>query len=43
LFTDRANLLSYLPEFLKPGDVLVTLGAGDIWKVGQELVSGKGT
>jgi UDP-N-acetylmuramate--alanine ligase len=43
LFADRANLLSYLPEFLKPGDVLVTLGAGDIWKVGQELVSGKGT
>jgi UDP-N-acetylmuramate--alanine ligase len=42
LFSDPSDLLSYLRKFLKAGDVLVTLGAGDVWKVGQELVSGKG-
>jgi UDP-N-acetylmuramate--alanine ligase len=43
LFSDRSDLLSYLKAFLKAGDVLVTLGAGDVWKVGPELVSGKGS
>jgi UDP-N-acetylmuramate--alanine ligase len=38
----------FMPEFeqvvdhllaeLKPGDVVLTLGAGDIWKVGKELL-----
>jgi UDP-N-acetylmuramate--alanine ligase len=42
LFSDRTELLSHLREFLKAGDVLVTLGAGDVWKVGQELVSPTG-
>jgi UDP-N-acetylmuramate--alanine ligase len=28
----------YLKENLKPGDVLLTLGAGDVWKVGELLL-----
>jgi UDP-N-acetylmuramate--alanine ligase len=26
-----------LPE-LRPGDLVITLGAGDIWRVGEELL-----
>ncbi len=35
---DPAALLKTLIEHLRPGDVLLTLGAGDIWKVGEELL-----
>jgi UDP-N-acetylmuramate--alanine ligase len=31
--------LGYLRGHLHPGDILVTLGAGDVWKIGAELVS----
>ena len=31
--------VSDLKEILKPGDVLLTLGAGDVWKVGEEILS----
>ncbi len=27
-----------LRETIRPGDIVVTLGAGDVWKVGQELI-----
>ena len=27
-----------LREILRPGDIVLTLGAGDVWKVGQELI-----
>ncbi|MGD9057907.1 MAG: UDP-N-acetylmuramate--L-alanine ligase [Desulfobacterales bacterium] len=30
--------LSYLKNNLLPGDVLLTLGAGDVWKVGTEIL-----
>ena len=30
--------LSYLKNNLQPGDVLLTLGAGDVWKVGEAVV-----
>ena len=30
--------VSDLKEILKPGDVLLTLGAGDVWKVGEEIL-----
>jgi len=32
------NAVSYLKENLRPGDVILTLGAGDVWKVGTELL-----
>jgi UDP-N-acetylmuramate--alanine ligase len=35
----RAEVGAKLKSWLKPGDVLVTLGAGDIWKSGRELLS----
>jgi len=31
--------LSSLTGILKPGDVLLTLGAGDVWKVGTALLN----
>ena len=30
--------VSELKEILKPGDILLTLGAGDVWKVGEEIL-----
>jgi UDP-N-acetylmuramate--alanine ligase len=41
--SDRAEVIPYLKEILNPGDVLLTLGAGDVWKIGQEIVSGTGS
>ena len=32
--------LSYLKQTLKQGDVLLTLGAGDVWQVGEEVLKG---
>jgi UDP-N-acetylmuramate--alanine ligase len=29
-----------LRALLKPGDILLTLGAGDVWKVGEEILGG---
>jgi UDP-N-acetylmuramate--alanine ligase len=31
--------LSYLSQTLLPGDVLLTLGAGDVWKVGEMFLN----
>ncbi|MGD8991959.1 MAG: cyanophycin synthetase, partial [Desulfobacterales bacterium] len=30
--------LAFLENNLQPGDVLLTLGAGDVWKVGEAVV-----
>jgi len=43
LFSNQAEVISSLQEMLKAGDVLVTLGAGDVWKIGQEIVSTAGS
>jgi len=43
LLSDRAEVIPYLKEILKTGDVLITLGAGDVWKIGQEIVSQPGS
>ena len=32
------NAVTYLNKNLKSGDVLLTLGAGDVWKVGTEVL-----
>ncbi len=42
LISNRADVIPSLKEILRPGDVLVTLGAGDVWKIGQDLVSQTG-
>jgi UDP-N-acetylmuramate--alanine ligase len=33
----KDNILNYLHEIIQPGDIIITMGAGDIWTVGQEL------
>jgi UDP-N-acetylmuramate--alanine ligase len=43
LFPNQAEVISSLQKILKAGDVLVTLGAGDVWKIGQEIVSTTGS
>ncbi|MBI5606410.1 MAG: UDP-N-acetylmuramate--L-alanine ligase [Deltaproteobacteria bacterium] len=43
LFSNRDEVLPALQDLLKAGDVLVTLGAGDVWKIGQEIVSTTGS
>jgi len=35
---DQATLAEALLEQLQPGDVLLTLGAGDIWRLGEEIL-----
>ena len=32
------DLIEYLQETTKPGDLVITLGAGDIWKKGKEFI-----
>jgi UDP-N-acetylmuramate--alanine ligase len=34
----KKDAVTYLKENLKPGDVLLTLGAGDVWKVGMDIM-----
>ena len=34
----KKDAVTYLKENLKPGDVLLTLGAGDVWKVGMDIL-----
>jgi UDP-N-acetylmuramate--alanine ligase len=40
---DRASLRSAVEENIRPGDLVLTLGAGDIWKLGEELLEKKGS
>jgi UDP-N-acetylmuramate--alanine ligase len=42
LISNRTDVIPSLKEILRPGDVLVTLGAGDVWKIGQDFVSQAG-
>ncbi|MFC4455662.1 UDP-N-acetylmuramate--L-alanine ligase [Deinococcus sonorensis] len=34
---DRTELLAYLQRTASPGEVIVTVGAGDVWKLGRAL------
>jgi UDP-N-acetylmuramate--alanine ligase len=36
---EKAALIDTLLDHLKPGDVVLTLGAGDIWRTGEELLA----
>ena len=42
LMENRTEIVSYLREVSAPGDVVITMGAGDIWKVAVELVQESG-
>jgi UDP-N-acetylmuramate--alanine ligase len=34
----REGLAEQVRPLLQPGDLVITLGAGDIWKIGVELL-----
>lgn len=34
---DKAKMVQRLEEIIQPGDLVITMGAGNIWMVGQEL------
>lgn len=36
---DKTKVPEYLQEITKPGDIVVTMGAGDIWKFGEKFVT----
>ncbi|MFQ5508506.1 MAG: UDP-N-acetylmuramate--L-alanine ligase [Leptospirillia bacterium] len=36
---DDEAVMAYLTESAAPGDVLITLGAGDVWKIGETYLS----
>jgi len=38
---DREEIVDTLRSMMKPGDVILILGAGDIWQVGEELLKGE--
>jgi UDP-N-acetylmuramate--alanine ligase len=35
---DAASVLQVLEEKARKGDLLITLGAGDVWKVGEQFL-----
>jgi len=36
--TDREGALAYVVTEMKKGDILLTLGAGDVWKLGEKVL-----
>ena len=38
VFSEGSEAVLYLQKNLKKGDILLTLGAGDVWKVGEEVL-----
>ena len=36
---DKAAIPGYIHNILMPGDMVITLGAGDIWKTGRKIIS----
>ncbi|MCU0454239.1 MAG: UDP-N-acetylmuramate--L-alanine ligase [Bacteroidetes bacterium] len=36
--TDKAKVPSYLRSITKEGDIVITMGAGDIWKFGEQFL-----
>jgi UDP-N-acetylmuramate--alanine ligase len=36
--SDRGKIVEHLVAVLKKGDLMITLGAGDVWKLGEQVV-----
>lgn len=36
--SDFPRIVAYLTKHVRPGDLVVTMGAGDVWKVADELI-----
>ena len=41
-FEDPMDALPALAAALRPGDIFITMGAGDNWKLGRELLAARG-
>ncbi|MCD6380062.1 UDP-N-acetylmuramate--L-alanine ligase [bacterium] len=39
---DRKSLKKAVSDLIKEGDLVLTLGAGDVWRLGEEILSEKG-
>ncbi len=39
---DRAEMTAEIEEELREGDILLTLGAGDVWKVAEDILNSRG-
>ncbi|MCP4724798.1 MAG: UDP-N-acetylmuramate--L-alanine ligase [bacterium] len=35
---DKQNVIDYLSETAEPGDIVITLGAGDVWDISERLI-----
>ena len=35
---DREDIINYLEKTVEPGDIVLTLGAGNVWSIGVDLV-----
>ena len=35
---DREQIVKHMLSVLKRGDLMITLGAGDVWKLGEQIV-----
>jgi UDP-N-acetylmuramate--alanine ligase len=35
---EKETICDHLVTVVRPGDLVITLGAGDVWKIGEELV-----
>ena len=38
---ERGYIVGYLDTELRANDILLTLGAGDVWKIGEEFLEMK--
>ncbi len=38
---DKKEIPTFLKKITKKGDIVITMGAGDIWKFGEQFLSGK--
>jgi UDP-N-acetylmuramate--alanine ligase len=38
--TDKEGAVTYAVSEMKKGDILLTLGAGDVWKLGEKVLEG---
>ncbi len=35
---DKDKVADHMTAILKPGDLMITLGAGDVWKIGEQVL-----
>ena len=38
-FKEKEEVVNYLKKIVKPNDIVLTVGAGDVYKIGEKLVN----